>query len=655
MGEPLRANDEDLRDLAEGCPALRDAQGRPTGLTLRRCLGVGGMSVVFLADADPAHFPERPPGGRPSQLAVKITRPATARHLVGLGLDPLSIAVREATALGRIMARNPPTPFVIGLHGGGATRILLRDGPEITLPWLALEYVDGAGEGASLTERVRRATEGVDPARALRLTAGILEGARVLHEEGIVHRDLKPDNVLLAGPVDHETPRIADCGIARVQGLDGKTLAAMTPAYGGPEQVLSVFRPGERNPLVGPWTDVHALSAVVWFLLTGEDWCRGESDAAWHGGQRRSLLTAQRRLHPGFAAHTELIAGLDRVLQRGASHRLPEQVWTNPGGAEYEQLARIRFAGSMFSGPERFLDVQALSRELLPLLSELAGRQQSGHADPLRSTRLLPALRVDAAPWPFSEEPPPEEALRVAPGCALLQPDGRALVRSGDRLLYLIRRKAHRVAVPAAWREAVDASRWLVRAPGGGYALLGPRSAVRIVGGRYSPFPVPERPEGAVGKVVAVCSGKGALHLLTAGATGAEPCGLWSSRDGVAWEGPARLAFEGIPLVIGEGPGGVLALGHLPGSVLPPVALAFDPSGAPWALTAREVLRRREDDRWERVHRRDEGRPCLVALGFSAGGVLVLDERGGLLRMDAPDIDGWRAAASTSLLLAEEG
>jgi hypothetical protein len=228
-------------------------------------------------------------------------------------------------------------------------------------------------------------------------------------------------------------------------------------------------------------------------------------------------------------------------------------------------------------------------------------------------------------------------------------------VRSGDRLLYLIRRKAHRVAVPAVWREAVDASRWLVRAPGGGYALIGPRSALRIAGGRFSPLSIPEHPAGATSKIVAAFSGVGGLRLLTAGQTDADPCDLWSSRDGVAWEGPARLAFEGRPQVIGEGPGGVLALGYLPGCALPPVALAFDPVGAPWVLTAHEVLRRQEDGRWERLHRRDEELPGLVALGFSAEGALILDERGGFLRMAPPDRNGWRAAASTSLLLAEDG
>ncbi|MCS6899442.1 MAG: serine/threonine-protein kinase, partial [Myxococcales bacterium] len=559
MSELLRANDDDLRDLSDGHPELvAEGSQRPARLTLMRCLGVGGMSTVFLAEVNSLSLPNV---DHPSQLAIKITRPSTARQLASMGFDPLALAVREATALGRIMARRPPTPFVIHFYGTGSVRVLLHGGSEVLLPWLALEFVEGGSEGITLTQRVRRATGGIDPSRALRLTMGILEGVQVLHEEGIIHRDLKPDNVLLRGPVDDETPKIADCGIARVQGLEGGTLAAMTPAYGGPEQVLSLFRPGARNPLIGPWTDVHALAAVIWFLLTGEDWCRGEHDGPWHGGQRRSLLTAQRRLHPGFAAHTELLARLDQVLQRGASHRLPEWVWENSDAIEYKPLARLRFAGSMFSGPERYPDVSSFSQSLLPLLSELAGLQRQGVVAPLRSTALLPSSRVEVALWSYREEPPPDKPLCISPGSALVQPDGRVLVHSGDQLLYLVRRKAYAIAVPVSWRETVACSRWLLRAPVGGYALIGSRSALWLRGGKFSLLPLPESLAGAACEVVAAFSGAGRLGLLTKGRDGA-PWELWSSRDGTTW-GSEALVFEGIPHVIGEGPGGLLVLGHL--------------------------------------------------------------------------------------------
>src|SRR5690606_20887067 len=137
-----------------------------------------------------------------------------------------------------------------------------------------------------------------------------------------IHRDLKPENVLVAGPVDAEIPKLADCGIARVEGV-ATSLAALTPAYAGPEQFLS-RPPPERNPLVGPWTDVHALAAVLWFLLGGACWCRGMVDQDWHRGVRRSLRTASYP-HDALLHAPRLLDRLDAVLARAAAPRLPPE------------------------------------------------------------------------------------------------------------------------------------------------------------------------------------------------------------------------------------------------------------------------------------------------------------------------------------------
>ncbi len=145
-------------------------------------------------------------------------------------------------ALGRMMERRPPCELVIGFYGSGRSPGVEAGDRLVTLPWLAIELVEGGPDGVTLVDRVERAPgEGVDPLRARRLLQGIFEGVAALHEEGILHRDLKPETVLVAGPIDDETPKLADCGIARVDGLSA-TVAAMTPAYGSPEQALAALR-----------------------------------------------------------------------------------------------------------------------------------------------------------------------------------------------------------------------------------------------------------------------------------------------------------------------------------------------------------------------------------------------------------------------------
>ncbi len=101
------------------------------------------------------------------------------------------------------------------------------------------------------------------------------------HDRGVVHRDLKPDNVMVG--LDGQV-RVVDWGLARVMGAppgEHATLpvsttrttgdhethwghATGTPGYMSPEQAA-----GEHHDL-GPTTDVFALGATLYEVLTGE-------------------------------------------------------------------------------------------------------------------------------------------------------------------------------------------------------------------------------------------------------------------------------------------------------------------------------------------------------------------------------------------------
>jgi len=341
----LSSREPDLRDLARARPELIEAASeRSTGVTLLSYLGCGGMSSVFLGELDPSRRSLDLAATTPTSLAIKFLQPSTWQQYQRLNQDPSQVFKREVVALSRMMERRPPTEFVVGFYGSGYSDVQTGD-TVLRLPWLAIEFVGGGTDGVALNERVERSQpDGIDPIRALRLLRGIFAGVSALHDEGILHRDLKPENVLVSGPVDDETPKLADCGIARVDGLQA-TVAGMTPSYGAPEQMLSSM--GLRNPLIGPWTDIHALAAVAWYILSGEDWCRSDTDPSWHGGQRRSLRSALRT-HPILLAQPELLAKLDAVLARGAAPRLAESVWETPGASDYLWTAQ-RIAPAMWS------------------------------------------------------------------------------------------------------------------------------------------------------------------------------------------------------------------------------------------------------------------------------------------------------------------
>jgi hypothetical protein len=723
MAPSLRTSDVELRDLAQGSPMLVEASsGRSTGARLVKCIGVGGMSTVFLAEIEPQSRGIDLSPLCPRRIAVKFLQISTQEQFQRYNLDPSQVFIRETVALGRMMERKPPTEFVVGFFGCGHADVEVGYRSTQRLPWLAIEYVDGGSEGVTLTQRVVRARgEGVDPIRALRLVRGLIEGVRALHAEGILHRDLKPDNVLVAGPVDDETPKLADCGIARVDGLIG-TVAGMTPTYGGPEQQVSSH--GERNPLVGTWTDVHALASLVWFVLGGEEWCRGTDDAAWHQGQRRSLRTSSR-IHSAFVGEPQLLEAIEAVLARGASHRLPPEALEKPGAEGYAGVARALYP-SMFRGLPRYASVDQLAADLLPLLEERAASWAADavHDDhvatavrvtqtvPLAATALAEPLCAVSEVVPHSLPPSgaPESApTPLAPGGAVFQPDGKVLARFGERLVYFVGEKAHKVAVHAEHRASVASSRWLVRGPSGGFALVGEAHVLLVRAGAFRLMPLPSRPSAAeVGPIQAVVDDGRTFGVVTAETDDSGGPELWTSADGSAWSEPLILPLGGDAHSVATGPYGFLVVGSRKGTRAralflgfdgqatvytggvnerpplrvalcgagreawgagagfviafdrgsvraesvehagEPVAMALDLVGVPWLVTERALLRRHVDGGnalWRVYYRRDESSAPLVAVGFTPEGARVLDAQGGGATVVPRDIESWSSRA----------
>jgi serine/threonine-protein kinase len=118
-------------------------------------------------------------------------------------------------------------------------------------------------EGLSLSQAIQAQGRFAEKETA-RLAATMCDALAAAHGKGITHRDLKPDNIFItsAGEV-----KILDFGIAKVANASGgggtKTGALMgTPVYMAPEQCKDA-------KLVGPHTDIYAMGAILFEMLTG--------------------------------------------------------------------------------------------------------------------------------------------------------------------------------------------------------------------------------------------------------------------------------------------------------------------------------------------------------------------------------------------------
>jgi eukaryotic-like serine/threonine-protein kinase len=191
-------------------------------------LGSGGMGVVYKA------------------RDVRLKRLVALKMiLTGPHARPQELARfrGEAEAVARLQHPNVVQIYEVGEHDGR--------------PYLALEYV----AGGSLAERLGGKPQPAD--EAARLVQALALAVHAAHERGIVHRDLKPANVLVA---EDGTPKVSDFGLAKRLGEAGQTQTGAvlgTPSYMAPEQALGDSR------CIGPHTDVHALGALLYELLTG--------------------------------------------------------------------------------------------------------------------------------------------------------------------------------------------------------------------------------------------------------------------------------------------------------------------------------------------------------------------------------------------------
>jgi serine/threonine-protein kinase len=128
--------------------------------------------------------------------------------------------------------------------------------------YYVMDYIDGE----NLAQRMKRTGKPMSQKKVFELIPQILDALKVIHDANIWHLDLKPSNIMLD---KNGNAKLIDFGASKQLdsqkgGATTGTRISYTPGFAPREQM-------EQNyDKFGPWTDIYALGATLYNLLTNK-------------------------------------------------------------------------------------------------------------------------------------------------------------------------------------------------------------------------------------------------------------------------------------------------------------------------------------------------------------------------------------------------
>ena len=157
--------------------------------------------------------------------------------------------------------------------------------------YMVMEYI----RGKSLKQYLQEKNAPLSERETMEIMRPVLEELEKVHETGIIHRDISPDNIMLG---EDGNVYLIDFGAARmITGAETRSLeVVLKPGYTPFEQYHSRGK-------MGPWTDVYAVCATMYRMLSGkvpqEALSRLEEDEVeplWKLAERKEILPVSKRL-----------------------------------------------------------------------------------------------------------------------------------------------------------------------------------------------------------------------------------------------------------------------------------------------------------------------------------------------------------------------
>jgi hypothetical protein len=361
---------DDVEDLVDELqPGTKLLKGQ---YTIVRYLNSGGFGITYLAkdslDRDvvikecfPSSFCRR------SKAMVTARSRAHSAELRSV----VQLFVREARNLSKIVH-----PNIVAVH-----QVFEDNGTA----YMAIDFIDGLdlqqiidGQG-----RMPRTDE------IVLMTEKLLAAVGFIHARDMLHRDIAPDNVLVNQKGD---PVLIDFGAARERASQtNRAMSALRVVKDGYSPQEFYIAGSEQ----GPWSDLYALGATLYHLISGEAPANGQARLAALAEDQPDPYVPLTGRFAGFPAG--YLEAIDKAMQTLPKQRLQSaQEWMSmfrsgvslplEGGDDLDIAVRAMVAGSR----------QAADDTATPLSVAAAASEVTQPG--IRPVSAKPASEVQVAP-----------------------------------------------------------------------------------------------------------------------------------------------------------------------------------------------------------------------------------------------------------------
>ena len=282
--EPADDEVDDLIDELQ--PGAKLLKGQ---YTITRYINSGGFGITYLAkdslDRDVV-IKECFPSSvcRRSKVMVAARSRAHTAELRSI----VQLFVREAHSLAKIVH-----PNIVSVH-----QVFEDNGTA----YMALDFIDGL----DLQQIIDGEGERPTPAQVVEITEKLLQAVGFIHQNDMLHRDISPDNVLIDKKGE---PILIDFGAAREKASQtNRAMSALRVVKDGYSPQEFYIAGSEQ----GPWSDLYALGATLYHLISNEAPVNGQARLGALAEDRPDPFTPLAGRFPGYPPG--FLEAIDRAL-----------------------------------------------------------------------------------------------------------------------------------------------------------------------------------------------------------------------------------------------------------------------------------------------------------------------------------------------------